>query len=181
MGSQQAVAGGGTSKSGGSTDKAIHAILSSSLTHVLQLLSRYHALDAHTPNFHTAAISRFPIFLIKFFIIFGLFLFIFFNLIFFILAGWPNFFTASLNCIALCCSVLQLNAVCCTWSMSRMWRASVLRSIVLQCHALCCSVLQCVAVCCTWSMSRMWRASICFPSTACCIWSVITSISNLNR
>jgi len=58
---------------------------------------RHHALDAHILNYHTAAISRFPILSIKFFVIFGLFLFTLFNLIFFIPAGWPNFFTVNLR------------------------------------------------------------------------------------
>jgi len=58
---------------------------------------RHHALDTHIPNFHTTAISRFPILSIQIFVIFGLFLFTFSNLIFFIPAGWPNFFTASLS------------------------------------------------------------------------------------
>jgi len=38
-----------------------------------------------------------------------------------------------LDCVAVCCSVLQCVAVCCS---------------VLQCVAVCCSVLQCVTVCC---------------------------------
>ena len=38
------------------------------------------------------------------------------------------------TCVALCCSVLQCDAVCCS---------------MLQCVAVCCSVLQCVAVCCS--------------------------------
>jgi len=37
-----------------------------------------------------------------------------------------------LQCVAVCCSVLQRVAACCS---------------VLQCVAVCCSVLQCVAVC----------------------------------
>jgi len=39
-----------------------------------------------------------------------------------------------LQCVAVCCSVLQRVAECCS---------------VLQCVAVCCSVLQCVAVCCS--------------------------------
>ena len=39
-----------------------------------------------------------------------------------------------LQCIAVCCSVLQCIAVCCS---------------VLQCVVVCCSVLQCVAACCS--------------------------------
>ena len=41
--------------------------------------------------------------------------------------------TFKLQCVAVCCSVLQCVAVCCS---------------VLQCVAVYCSVLQCVAVCC---------------------------------
>jgi len=37
-GPQRPVAGGGTSESGGGTGKAMHAILSSSLSHLLQFL-----------------------------------------------------------------------------------------------------------------------------------------------
>ena len=39
-----------------------------------------------------------------------------------------------LQCVAVCCSLLQFVAVCCS---------------VLQCVAVCCSVLQCIAVCCS--------------------------------
>jgi len=38
------------------------------------------------------------------------------------------------ECVAACCSVLQRIAVCCS---------------VLQCVAVCCSVVQCVAMCCS--------------------------------
>jgi len=54
---------------------------------------RHHALDAHTTNFYTAAISRFPILLIKILAVFRL---TFSILIFCILAGWTKFFPASL-------------------------------------------------------------------------------------
>jgi len=37
----------------------------------------------------------------------------------------------SMQCVAVCCSVLQCDAVCCS---------------VLQCVAVCCSMMQCVAV-----------------------------------
>jgi len=40
----------------------------------------------------------------------------------------------ALQCVAVCCNVLQCVAVCCS---------------VLQCVAVCCSVRQCVAVCCS--------------------------------
>jgi len=89
IGSQQAVAGGGTSKSSGGTYKAIDAVKLYMLSYppVSHKCSnswlRHHTFDHHTPDFHTAAISRFPIFSIEIFIVFGLFLFIFFKLIFF--------------------------------------------------------------------------------------------------
>jgi len=41
---------------------------------------------------------------------------------------------SQVQCVAVCCSVLQRGAVCCS---------------VLQCVAVCWSVLQCVAVCCS--------------------------------
>jgi len=63
---QRAVAGGGTSKSGGGTSKGIHLILSSNFLQGLQFLWRYRALPAHTSNFHLADISRFPILSVKF-------------------------------------------------------------------------------------------------------------------
>jgi len=45
-----------------------------------------------------------------------------------------------LQCVAVCCSVLQ-----CLNSQVKEARGPV----VLQCVAVCCSVLQCVAVCCS--------------------------------
>ena len=75
--------------------------------------------------------------------------------------------TDLLQCVALCCSVLQRVTTCyslslcasgyCTvlWGVQICCRvmqcASVCCSVcsVLQCVAVCCSVLQCVAVCCT--------------------------------
>jgi len=96
MGRQRAVAGGCTSKYGGGTGKATHAIMSSSLTQVLHLFQRHHAPDAHTTNFHNTAISRFHIVSLNI----SLFWFIsshFFQLMFPFRAGWPNFFLASLN------------------------------------------------------------------------------------
>jgi len=94
-GATAAVAGVGTSKSDVGSGKVIHAIQSSSLTYVLQLVSRQHALDAHA--FHTAAISQFPIVLIQILAVFFYFRITFSKLIFYIPAGWPNFFPASLN------------------------------------------------------------------------------------
>jgi len=58
---------------------------------------RHHALGAHTTNFHTTAISRFPILSIKFVADFDSFCLTFSTLIFCIQAGWPNFFPASLK------------------------------------------------------------------------------------
>jgi len=67
-----------------------------------------------------------------------------------------------LQCVAVCCSVLQCVAV--RYLLSSGWVGyvfihckSVLQCVecvaeccsVLQCVALCCSVLQCVAVCCS--------------------------------
>ena len=57
-----------------------------------------------------------------------------------------------ITCGAVCCSVLQCVAVCCSADISYIrWqtRVAVCRS-VSQCVAVCCSVLQCVAVC--WSV-----------------------------
>ena len=82
MGPQRAVAGGGTSKSGGSTDKAIHAILSSSLTHVLQLFVTLSCPWRPPPQLSHCSYISIPHFFNQIFIIFGLFLLIFFNLIF---------------------------------------------------------------------------------------------------
>jgi len=51
-----------------------------------------------------------------------------------------------LQCVVVCCSVVQCGAVCCS---------------VLQCVAVCCSVLQCVEVCCGHLISH---ALICITS-----------------
>jgi len=60
----------------------------------------------------------------------------------------------SLQCVAVCCSVLQCVAVCCMKASYRGWFtlhtvAQKVYCSVLQCVAVCCSVLQCVAVCCS--------------------------------
>jgi len=51
-----------------------------------------------------------------------------------------------LQCVAVCCSVLQCVA------LGALGKARVLSgrcvAVVLQCVAVCCSVLQCVVVCC---------------------------------
>jgi len=49
-----------------------------------------------------------------------------------------------LQCVAVCCSVLQRAAVCCIDSCY----TTHLKTSETQCVAVCCSVLQCVAVCC---------------------------------
>ena len=48
------------------------------------------------------------------------------------------------QCVVLCCSVLQSVAECC-----RVLQSVAVCCSVLQCVAVCCSVLQCVAVCCS--------------------------------
>ena len=60
-----------------------------------------------------------------------------------------------LQCVAVCCSVLQGVAVCC----------SVLRCVavccnVLQCVAVCCSELQCVAVCSSVSLTDILKCHL---------------------
>ena len=55
-----------------------------------------------------------------------------------------------LQCVAVCCSVLQRETV---WNMFAYMRRNFIvlmgNRSVLQCVAVCCSVLQCVAVCCS--------------------------------
>jgi len=46
--------------------------------------------------------------------------------------------------VAVCCSVLQCVAVCCS-----VLCCSVLQCVVVCCSVLCCSVLQCAVVCCS--------------------------------
>jgi len=101
MGPQQAVAGGGTYKSGGGTDKAIHAILFASFTQVLHLWATQHshmgmlrcrgnvACETFTVwNFHNVKLSHCSYFSISHFVDYNFryFWFIvlaFFNLVFF--------------------------------------------------------------------------------------------------
>jgi len=72
----------------------------------------------------------------------------------------PLYTNSVLQCVAACCSVLQLN----------LWRIHVPHPAdtgavccgVLQCVAVCCSVLQCVAVCC----SVLWQYPV--SSIVCC-------------
>ena len=79
MGPKRAVVGGGNSKSGDGTGKAVHAMMSSILKKYSNFFQRHHAPDAHITNFHTAAMSRFPIFPLNLFVISGSFLLIFSN------------------------------------------------------------------------------------------------------
>ena len=67
---------------------------------------------------------------------------------------WRDFASCLLQCVAVCCSMLQYVAVCCSVLQCVAVRCSVLQCVamccsVLQCVAVCCSVLQCVAVCCS--------------------------------
>ena len=71
MGPQQAVAGGGTSKSGGGADKAIYTVLSSSFTQVLHFSATLSCPRHPHPNLHNSTIARFPILSIKIFVILG--------------------------------------------------------------------------------------------------------------
>jgi len=58
---------------------------------------RHHALDAHTTNFHSRAISQFAILSIKILTVDELFRLAISKSIFGIPAVWPNFFPASLK------------------------------------------------------------------------------------
>jgi len=49
------------------------------------------------------------------------------------------------NYVAVCCSVLQCVAVCCSVLLELMIEAAKAK----ECVAVCCSVLQCVGVCCS--------------------------------
>jgi len=100
MGPQQAVAGGGTSQSGGGTGKAIHTILLSSPTQVLQLVPTSSCpRRPPTPQTFTLQLfldslfshTTFSLFLVNFS------LFLSFNWFVWFWAGWPNFFPASLK------------------------------------------------------------------------------------
>ena len=53
--------------------------------------------------------------------------------------------THSASCVAVCCSVLQCVAVCC----SVLHCVADIHTHSVSCVAVCCSVLQCVAVCCS--------------------------------
>jgi len=55
-----------------------------------------------------------------------------------------------LQCVAVCCSVLQRVAVQCDFEIILQHGAVTVEvCAVLQCVAVCCSVLWCVAVCCS--------------------------------
>jgi len=74
-----------------------------------------------------------------------------------------------LQCVAVCCGVLRCVAVCCSVLSSAADSCvaeGVLRCVavcfsVLQCVAVCCSVLQCVAVCCSVLQSVAVCCNVC--------------------
>jgi len=70
----------------------------------------------------------------------------------------------TMQCVAVCCSVLQCVAVCC----------SALYCSVLQCVAVCCSVLQYVAVCCSaLYCSVLQCVAVCCSMLQCsAVWSI---------
>ena len=77
--------------------------------------------------------------------------------------------TLSLQCVAVCCSVLQCVAVCCS-----VLQCAVVCCSVLQCVAVCCSVLPCVAVCCS-VLQSVCQSHILVLTLAdiyiCCVWN----------
>ena len=97
---QRAVAGGSTSKSGGSTGKAIHAILSSSLTQVLPFFCNVIVPSTPTPpTFNLQLFLDFLIFRLKFALFWFTFLFALFLSLF---LSWvskthPNHWTRELS------------------------------------------------------------------------------------
>jgi len=63
-------------------------------------------------------------------------------------------------CVAVCCSVLQRVAACCSVTMSLKWLSHKVSKITKSpCVAVCCSVLQCVAACCSVTMSLKWPST----------------------
>ena len=50
----------------------------------------------------------------------------------------------ALQCVAVCCSVLQRDTVCSLISISQECRCVAVRCSASQCVAVCCSVIQCV-------------------------------------
>jgi len=74
-----------------------------------------------------------------------------------------------IQCVAVCCSVLQRAVVCCNvllWCSNASVRIQHCATCcsVLQCVAVCCSVLQCVAVCC----SELQLVVVCCNALQCC-------------
>ena len=68
-----------------------------------------------------------------------------------------------LQCVAVCCSVLQRVAVCCS---------------VLQRVAVSCSELQCVAVCCSVSIPRPVISFMARPSACCSVLQYVAVCCN---
>jgi len=83
-----------------------------------------------------------------------------------------------LQCVAVCCSVLQYVAVCCVavcdkrtkFHLRFITERSLIRYSVLQCVAVCCSVLQCVAVCC----SVLQCVAVCCSMLQCVVLQCVT-------
>ena len=78
-----------------------------------------------------------------------------------------------MQCVAVCCSVLQRVAVCCSSLQCVAVCCSALHCIavccsVLQCVAVCCSVLQCVAVCCSVLQCVAVHCSVLQCAAVCC-------------
>jgi len=62
-----------------------------------------------------------------------------------------------LQCVAVCCSVLQCVAACMPRDLPANSPGVSVHDSVLQCVTVCCSVLQCVAVCCSvYSVYVIW-------------------------
>jgi len=74
-----------------------------------------------------------------------------------------------LQCVAVCCSVLQYAAVCCS-----VLQCAAVCCSVLQCTAVCCSVLQCAAVCCSVLQCAAVCCSVLQYVAVCC--SVLQSL-----
>jgi len=58
---------------------------------------------------------------------------------------------SGLQCVAVCCSVLQGDAVCCSVSQCVSIQCSALQCLAdhIRIKQVCCSVLRCVAMCCS--------------------------------
>jgi len=79
-------------------------------------------------------------------------------------------FESVLQCVAICCSVLQSVAVLSVkmhWSVPAYLRAAVC-CIVLYCVEVCCIVLQCVAVCCSVLQRVVVCCSVLQRVVVCC-------------